>query len=177
METTPLIVTETIGIEILMAKAILTGAEDGTVTEARDIVTMGEGENGMLVSNTMTRATRNNPNILTQITINHLPWVININTQSHMNNIHILSNSSISHRDHQHNHVRLQTYVNCVKIKAITIINARLQVILWPIHKKLSIKVTHITTKTLIKESGQMGTMTITTPMGNLFRNGGSRCH
>ena len=171
---TPLITTETIGIEILMAKAILTGAEDGMVTEARDIVTRGEGENGTLVSNTMTWATHNNPNILTQITIAHLSWVININTQSRMNNIHIPSNSSISHIDHQCNHVRVQSYVNCVRIKAITIINASLQAILWRTHKKLSIKVTHITTKTLIKESGQMGTMTIMTPMGNLFSNG---CH
>ena len=94
-----------------------------------------------------------------------------------MNNIHILSNSNISHKDHQHHHARLQTYVNCVKIKAIMIINANLQAISWLAHKKLSIKVTHITTKTRIKESGQMGTMTIMTLMGNLFSNGGSRCH
>ena len=71
MEMTPLIMTEIIGIEILKAKAILTGVEDGTVIEARDTVTGGEGENGTLISNTMTWVTHNRPNILIQIITNH----------------------------------------------------------------------------------------------------------
>ena len=140
--------TETTGIEILMAQVILIGAEDWTVIEAKDTVTGGEGENGTLASNIMTRVTSNNPNTLTPIIMAHPRWVINIDTQSHMNSIHVLSNSNISLRYHQHHHARLQTYANCAKIKAITIISANLQVILWPVHKKLSLKVAHITTKT-----------------------------
>ena len=96
METTPLIMTETTGIEILMAQVILIGAEDWTVIEAKATVTGGEGENGTLASNIMTWVTSNNPNTLTPIIIAHPQWVINIDTQSRMNSIHILSNSNIS---------------------------------------------------------------------------------
>ena len=54
------------------------------------------------------------------------------------------------------------------------IINANLQAILWPAHKKPLTKVAHITTKTLIKESGQMATLITMTLMGNLFSSKGS---
>ena len=43
LETTPPVVTEKTGIEILMAQVILIGAEDGMVIEAKDTVT-GERE-------------------------------------------------------------------------------------------------------------------------------------
>ena len=54
------------------------------------------------------------------------------------------------------------------------IINANLQVISWPEHKKLLIKDAHTITKTQIKGNGQMGTMTTMTPMASLFSKGGS---
>ena len=43
-----------------------------------------------------------------------------------MNNIlHTLNHNSNTHcPDHRHNCIKLQTYANCAKIKAITIINA-----------------------------------------------------
>ena len=176
MATTPIIATEITGIEVPKAKVILIGAEDWTVVEVRDIVTGEEGEDGPLVSNIKTQGTSNKPNLQTRIIIAHPLWVINIDTQSRMNNIHILSNSNTSLKDHQPHHTKLQISVNYVKIKAIMIINANLQVILWPAHKKLSNKVAHITTKTQIKESGQTVTMITMTPMGNLFSSRGSRC-
>ena len=67
MEMTPLIMTEIIGIGIPMAKAILTGVEDGTVIEARDTVTREEGENGTLINNIMTWVIHNSPITLIQI--------------------------------------------------------------------------------------------------------------
>ena len=57
------------------------------------------------------------------------------------------------------------------------IINANLQMISWPEHKKPLIKDAHTITKTQIKGNGQMGTMTTMTPMASLFSKGGSQCH
>ena len=53
-------------------------------------------------------------------------------------------------------------------------INANLQVISWPEHKKLLIKDVRTITRTQIKGNGQMGKMTIMTPMASLFSKGGS---
>ena len=54
MEMTRITVTETIGIEILMVKVILTGVEDGIlITEVKDTVIMEEGEEGIPISNIM----------------------------------------------------------------------------------------------------------------------------
>ena len=47
-----------------------------------------------------------------------------------------------------------QIFVSCVIVKAITIINANLQAILWPAHKKPLIKADHTATKTLIMGNG-----------------------
>ena len=111
METTPIITTETTGIEILKAKVILIGAEDGMVVEVRDIATGEEGEDGTPVSNIKTQDTSNKPNLLTQIIIAHTLWVINIDTQFHMNNMHIPSNRNTSLKDHQPHHAMLQISV------------------------------------------------------------------
>ena len=175
MVMTPLTMTGIIGIGMLMANIIPTEAEDGKVIEARDIVTRGEGENGTLIRNTRNHVTHNNTTTLIQIITACHQWAINTNTQSHMNNtLRTPNNSNMCHKDHQHNHDKLQTYANCAKIKAIMIINASLQAILWPTCKKLLIKVVHITTRILIKVTGQLGKMIITIPMDNLFNNGGS---
>ena len=174
METTPIIMTEITGIEILKVKVILIGAVDGIIVEVRDIVIGDEGEDGTLISNIMTQGTNNRHSLQTQIITAHHLWDINTDTQSHMSNTHILSNNNTHLKCRQPHHGKLQISVNCVKVKAIMIINANLQAILWLAHKKPLIKVAHITTKSLIKGSGQMATQTTMTLVGNLFSSGGS---
>ena len=176
METTPIIVTEITGIEIPKVKVILIGAEDGIIVEVKDIVIGEGGGDGTLICNIMTQGTNNRHSLQTRIIIAHHLWDINTDTQSHMSNTHILSNNNTCLKCHQPHHIKLQISVNCVKVKAIMIINANLQAILWPAHKKPLIKVTHITTKILIKGSGQMATQIPMTLMGNLFSSRGSRC-
>ena len=176
MEMTLITVTEITGIEILKVKVIQTGAEDGIIVEVRDIVIGEEGDDGILISNTTTRGTNNKPNLQTQIIIVHNPWAISTDTQSHMSNTHTPSNNNNSRKCRQLHHNRLQIFVNCVKVRAIMIINANLQAILWPAHKKLSIKAAHTTTKILIMGSGHMVTLITMTLVGNLFSSGGSRC-
>ena len=56
---TPITATETTRIEILKVKVILIGAEDGVIVEVKDIVIVEEGEDGILISNTMTQGTNN----------------------------------------------------------------------------------------------------------------------
>ena len=176
MEMTPITVTEITGIEILKVKVILIGAEDAIIVEVKDIVIGEEGEDGILISNTMTQGTNNQPSLQTRIIIIHHPWDISTDTQSHMSNTHIPSNNNTHRKCHQPHHDKLQISVNCVKVKATMIINANLQAILWPAHKKPLIKVDHITTKIRIKGSGQMVTPITMTLMGNLFSSEGSRC-
>ena len=177
MEMTLITVTEITGIEIPKVKVILTGAEDGTIVVVRDIVIGEEGDDGILISNTTTQGTNNRPNLQTRIIIIHNPWAISIDTQSHMSNTHTPNNNNISRKCCQLHHNRLQIFVNCVKVRAIMIINANLQAILWPAHKKPSIKAAHKTTKILIMESGHMVTLITMTLVGNLFSSGGSQCH
>ena len=122
---------------VLMVKIMPTEAEDGTVTEVKETVIGEGGEDGTLIPITNNRAIHNNPNTQTLIITVHLQWAININTRCLMNNILLIlnHNSNTHHNNHQHNRVKLQIYVNCVKIKAIMIISASLQAILWPVHK------------------------------------------
>ena len=177
MEMTPITATEITGIEIPKVKVILIGVEDGIIIiEVRDIVIREEGEDGILISNTTIQGINNQPNLQTRIIIVHHPWGISTDTQSHMSNTHIPSNNNTSRKCRQLHHNKLQISVNCVKVKAIMIINANLQATLWPAHKKPSIKVDHITTKILITGSGHMVTLITMTLMGNLFSSGGSRC-
>ena len=176
MEMTLITVIEITGIEIPKVKVILTGAEDGTIVEVRDIVIREEEEDGILISNTMIQGTNNRPNLHTQIIIVHHPWDISTDTQSHMSNTHIPSNNNTSHKCRQLHHNKQQIFVNCVRVRAIMIISANLQVILWPAHKKPSTKAVHRATKILVMGSGHMVTLIIMTLMGNLFSSGGSRC-
>ena len=138
MEMTLITVTETIGIEIPTVKVILTGVEDGIIIiEVKDIVIVEEGEDGIPISNITIQGINNNPNFQTRIIIVHHLWDINTDTQSHMSNIHTPNNSNnINLKCHQLHLNKLQIFVSCVIVKAITIINANLQVISWPTHKK-----------------------------------------
>ena len=178
MEMTRITVTETIGIEIPILKVILTGVEDGIlITDVKNIVIMEEGEDGIPISNIMIQGIKRNYNFQIQIIIAHPQWDINTDTQSHMASIHIRrNNNNIKHKCQPHLN-KLQIFVSCVIVKAITTINANLQVNLWPTHKKPLIKADHIVIKTLIMVNGHKATMITMTLMGNLFSSGGSRCH
>ena len=139
MVTISIIGKETIGIDMEIIKVILTGGEDGMVIDVKVAVT-GAGEDaGTPIPIIHNRATHNNHNIQTLIIIIHLQWAIDIDTKYPMNNIPVIRHSrpNISHNEFQHNHIKLQIYVNCVRIKAITIISANLQAILWHEHRKL----------------------------------------
>ena len=126
MEMTPITVTEITGIEIQKVKVILIGAEDGTIVEVRDIVIGEEGEDGILISNTMTQGTNNQPSLQTRIIIAHhhqyrypIPYEQYSYPQQQQYRLKCC----------QPHHSKLQISVNCVKVKAIMIINANLQVI------------------------------------------------
>ena len=170
-------VTEKIGIGIPTVKELLIGAEDGIImAEAKDTVIMAEGEDGIPISSITIRCTNKNPNFLLQIITGHHPWVINIDTQSHMDNIHIPNNNNIHLKSSQLHLNKRQMFVNCVTVKATMTINVNLPEILWPAHRKPSIKADHITTKTLTTGNGHKATLITMTLMGNLFSSGGSRC-
>ena len=137
MEMTLITVTEITGIEIPTVKVILIGVEDGKImTGVKDIVIVAEGEDGIPVSNVMIQGINQNPNFQIQIIIIHHRWDVNTDTQSHMSNTHTPNNNNISHICHQLHLNKLQIFVSCVTVKAITIINANLQAISWPTHKK-----------------------------------------
>ena len=178
MEMTLITVTEKIGIEIPTVKVILTGAEDGLIIiEVKDIVIVEEEEDGIPISNITIQGINNNPNFQTQLIIAHHLWDNNIDTQSHMSNTHTPNNNNnINPKCPQLHRNKLQIFVSCVIAKAITIINANLQVISWPTHRKPSIKADHTAIRTLITGTGHMATMITMTLMGNIFSNRGSRC-
>ena len=175
VETILIIEIGIIEIEILITKVILIGAEDGIIIEVRDIVIVGEGEDGTKINNILILGTNKTHSLKTQITIAHPRWDNNIATQSHMNNILIPNNNNHTcHTVLQSHHARLQIYVNCVKIKAITTINVNLQAILWQEPRRPLIKVVLTITRTKVKATGQMVTMITMTLMGSLFSSGGS---
>ena len=175
MEMSLITMTETTGIEIPMVKVILTGVEDGIIIiEVKDIVIAEEGEDGIPISNITIQGINNNPNFQTQIIIVHHLWDIKTDTQSHMSNTYTPNNNNINPKCSQLHLNKLQIFVSYVIVKAITIINANLQAISWPTHRKSSIKADHTATKTLITMNGHMVTMITMTLMGNIFSNGGS---
>ena len=178
MEMTRITVTETIGIKIMIVKVILTEVDDGIIiVEVKDTVIVGEVDDGTPISSIMTQGTTRNLNYKTQITTDHPRWDINTDTQSHMVNTHTSpSNNSTRHKCQPPLNKPL-IYVNCATVKAITIINANLQAILWHAHKKPLIKADHTVTKTLIMGNGHKVMVTTMTQMGNLFSSGGSQCH
>ena len=168
---------ETTGIETLMVKVILAGVEDGIIIiEVKDIVIGAEGEDGIPISNITIQGINNNPNLQTQIIIVHHLWGISTDTQSHMSNTHTLNNNNnnINPKSHQLHLNKPQIFVSYVIIKDIMIINANLQAILWPAHKKPLIKADHTATKIRIMGNGRMAIMMTMTLMGNLFSSGGS---
>ena len=176
MEMTRITVTETIGIDIPIVKAILTGVEDGVIiVEVKDIVIVEEVDDGIPISSIMIQGTNKNPNCKTQITTDHPPWDINTDTQSHMVSIHTHHNNN---NNTHHKCLRLPTKplisVNCATVKAIMITNANLQAILWHAHKKPLIKADRTVTKTLIMGNGHKVKVITMTQMGNLFSSGGS---
>ena len=174
---TLIIVTETMGKEIQTGKELLIGVEDGIImAEAKDTVIVAEGENGIPISSIMIQGTKKNPNFLIQIITGHHQWVINIDTQSHTDNIHIPNNTNIHLKSRQLHLSKQQMFVNCVTVKATMTINVNLLAILWPAHRKPSIKADHIATKTLTMGNGHKAKMITMTLMGNLFSSGGSRC-
>ena len=178
MEMTRITVIEITGIETLMVKVILTGVENGIIiTEVKDTVdTVEEGEDGIPTSNITIQGINRNPSFLIQIiTIPHR-WDINTGTQSRMINTHIPRNhNNINHKGQLHLN-KLQIFVNCAIVKATMTINVNLQVILWPAHKKPSIKADHTATRTLITATGHKAKTITMTLTGNLFSSGGSRC-
>ena len=177
MVMTQITMTETIGIEIPIVKAILTGVEDGIlITEAKDIVIVEEGDDGIPISSIMIQGINRNPNFRIQIITAHPRWGINTDTQSHMASIHTHHNNNNTHHKCLHPPNKPQIFVSCVIVKAIMIINANLQAPFWPIHKKPLIKADHTVTKTLIMGNGHKAKVIIMTQMGNLFSSGGSRC-
>ena len=83
MEMTLITVTETIGIEIMIVKVILTEVDDGIIiVEVKVTVIVGEVDDGIPISSIMIQGTSKSLNFKTQITIDRPQWDINIDTQS-----------------------------------------------------------------------------------------------
>ena len=177
MEMTLITATEITGIEIPTVTVILIEVEDGIITTGvKDIVIMAEGEDGIPLSNITIQGINHSPNFQTHSIIVHHLWDVNTDTQSHMSNNHTPNNNNISRLSHQLHLNKLQIFVSCVTIKAITIISANLQAISWPKRKKPLTKAGHIATKILIMGNGHWVMMTTIFLVANLFSNGGSRC-
>ena len=121
MAMTLITMTETIGIEIPMVKVILTGVEDGiTIVEVKDIVIVGEGEDGILINSITIQGINKDPTFQIQIIIVHHLWDINIDTQFHMSNTHTPNhNNSINPKCRQLHLNKLQIFVSCAIVKAI----------------------------------------------------------
>ena len=129
MEMTQITVTETIGIEILVVKVILTGVEDGKITvEVKDIVIVEEGDDGIPISSIMIKGINRNPNFKIHTTTDLPPWDINTDTQPHMVSIHTPppNNNNTRHKCLCLLNKQLIS-VNCATVKGIMTINANLQ--------------------------------------------------
>ena len=177
MEMTLITVTETIGIEIMRVKVILTEVDDGIIiVEVKVTVIVEEVDDGTPISSIMIQGTSKSLNIKTQITIDRPQWDINIDTQSHMVNTYTSPSNHSTRYKCQPPLNKPLIFVNCATVKVIMTTNVNLQAILWHVHKKPLIKADHTVTKTLIMGNGHKVTVTTTTPMGNLFSSGGSRC-
>ena len=100
IEMTLIIVTETIGLEILMVKVILTGVEDGIIiVEVKDIMIEGEEEDGIPINNIPIQGINKTPNLQIQIIIIHHLWDISTDTQSHMSSTHTPNHhNNINHK-------------------------------------------------------------------------------
>ena len=173
MVMTRVTMIETIWIEIMTVITVQIEVRERMVIEGKVTMIEDREDDGIQIPNTLNRITHNN--IQTETIIGLLLWDVNININCPMNNTHPTHNCNSSiHSGHLHNHDKLLIYVSCARIKATMTINANLQVILWYKHKRPSTKAICITTKTPLKKNGQMGTMTMKTPMASLFSKGGS---
>ena len=144
MEMTLITVTETTGIEIPMVKVIPTGVEDGIIIiGVKDIVIGAEGEDGIPIRKHhnpgyQQQSQFSNPNHYHPPPMGHqYRYPIPYEQYSYPNNN---NNNNTNLKCHQLHLNKLQISVSCVTVKAIMIINANLQVISWPVHKKPSIK-------------------------------------
>ncbi|MCV6577095.1 MAG: hypothetical protein OIF58_15320, partial [Cohaesibacter sp.] len=155
MEMTRITVTETIGIEIMIVKVVLTEVDDGIIiVEGKDTVIVGEVDDGTPISSIMIQGTNRSLNFKTQITTDHPRWEINTDTQPHMVSIHTHPNNNNTRHKCQRLLNKPLISANCATAKAIMITNANLQATLWHAHKKPLIKADHTVTKTLIMGNG-----------------------
>ena len=126
---TPIIATEIIGIEIAMAKIIVTGAGDGMATGDRMIVIEAKVDDGINMINIPNKTTRKITRRL--ITTGPHQWVVSTSIKCRMNNTHPTHNSTTNIPNGcPHNPGKPPIYASCVKTKATMIINASSQVIL-----------------------------------------------
>ena len=170
--TTLVTMTETIRIEIMMVTIMGTEVGDGMAIKGKVIMIEDGEDDGTQIPNTLNKTIHNT--ILTRIITGPLLCDANINTNCPMSNTRPTQNrNSNIHSDHLHKRGKRSIYVSCARIKATMTINANLQVISWPEHKK---RLTKAITRTQIKGIGQMGTMIMKTPMASLFSKGGSQC-
>ena len=145
--------TEIIGIEIMTVLVMEIEVGDGMAIEGKVMVIEDGEDDGIQIPNTHNRITHNT--IQTKIITRPLLWDANININCPMSNTHPTHNRNSSiPSDHPHNRDKRLTYVSCVRTKATMTINANLQVILWPEHKRPSTKTVCIITKTPIKGNG-----------------------
>ena len=87
-----------------------------------------------------------------------------------MSNTHIPRNhNNINHQGQLH-HNKLQIFVSCAIVKATMTINVNLQAILWPAHKKPSIKADHTATRTRIIGDWSQGENDNNDPNGQPFQ-------
>ena len=142
MEISIIIGKETTGKDKEMVKVMQTGDDDGMVIEVKVIVTGDEEGDGTQTPIINNKITNNHINTLIQIIIVHLLWVINIDIQYPMTKVPVIHHNlpNISHNRGDHNPTKPQTYVNCVKIKVIMIINVNLQANSWQEHRRPLIK-------------------------------------
>ena len=137
---------------------------------------MEEGEDGIPINNIMIQGISRNLNFQIQIIIVHHPWDINIDTQSHIANIHTPSNNkkyqsqrptlspqatNICQLCHSQGHYDYQCqfagdFMACTQ-KAFN-------------------QGRSYSHQVLIKGNGHKGKMITMTLMGNLFSSRGSRC-
>ena len=95
-----------------------------------------EGDDGIPINSIMIQGINKNTNFKIQITTDHPQWDINTGTQPHMVSIHICLNNNNTRHKCQRLLNKPLIFVNCATVKAILIINANLQAILWHAHKK-----------------------------------------
>ena len=114
MEMTLITVTEIVGIEIMIARVILTEVDDGiTIVEVKVTVIVEEVDDGTPISSIMIQGTSKSLNFKTQITIDRPQWDINIDIQFHTVNTHTSPSSHNTRHKCQPPLNKPLTFVNC----------------------------------------------------------------